>query len=415
LHIKVIFAVLLLTMFLTNMLLTTAEAAEPVDENEDYVRIETTRAIYLINKAIANNYSNQTLSGFINDVDERFRKTENITGWSSERFYSHKLQVTADLPSKSGLTYGATESGYVHIFWGKEFPLTNATARLGMLSLFLDEMFHGITPQPFITSKWLAEGLAVYFPSEVQVMFGDRSRETVDGWYVDKWKEYMRNGYIDSFNNKSIQDGGGYYITAWMLNNITETYGWKIHERFFASLPDEYMYSMPNFFLSTAEASSYKYYFDSLIVGYYSLAAGTSLFSTFKSWGVNVLPNPITIVCLNGTLGQNSAYTSGVTVSLSAAGENAIDRIEYSFDRETWNTYSEPFLVSENRIIYYRSIDGAGNTGITASISPSVESNNPITPRPEPESFPTILIIAFVIAVSIIGVGLLVYFKKRKD
>jgi hypothetical protein len=356
------------------------------------------------------------LSGFINDVDERFRKIENITGWSSERFYSHKLHLTADLPSKNGLTEGFGWAGRIHIYWGKEFPLTNATAKLGILSLFLHEMVHGITPSPFLIRKWLAEGYACFLSYEARVSFGDVTRIEANDRYSGSWEEYVKNGYLDyNFDlNRTIQEGSGYFITAWMLNNITETYGWATHERFFASLPNEYLYSMPTFFLSPSEADSYDYSFDSLIVGYYSLAAGTSLFSTFKSWGVDVLPNPITIVCLNGTLGQNHVYTSGVTVSLSAAGENAIDRIEYSSDRETWNTYTEPFLLSENKIIYYRSLDSAGNTGITASISPNVESNNPITPQPEPEHFPTILITASLITVAIIGIGLLVYFKKRK-
>jgi hypothetical protein len=221
----------------------------------------------------------------------------------------------------------------------------------------------------------------------------------------------VRNGYIDSFNNKSIQDGGGYGITAWMLNNITETCEWKTQERFFAILPDEFLYYMPSFSLSPAEASSYKYCFDSLIIGYYSLAAGTSLFNAFESWGVNVLPNPITAVYLNGTRGQNHAYASGVTVSLSAFGENDVVKIEYSFDQKNWNAYAKPFLVSQSKILFYRSTDSEGNTGPTASISLNVEPNNPTTPQPFPaELASAIIMLALTVLVC---VTVLFYFKKR--
>jgi hypothetical protein len=412
-HKRVMVSALLLTMLFASVSALRVKASETVTEKEGYVRMETTRAIYIVNQVFINRYSNQTLSGLIDDVDERFGKIMNITNWSSEKFYDHKLEVTVDPPSRSNITEGTGGYGSAHIFWGKEFPLTNATAKLAVISLFLHEMVHGITPQPFLTRKWLAEGYAVYLSSEVQVMFNDRSRDEVDGWYVGKWGDYVRNGYIDSFNNKSIQNGGGYYITAWMLNNITETYGWATHERFFASLPDEYLYYMPSFSLSLAEASSYKYYFDSLIVGYYSLATGTSLFSAFKRWGVRFLPNPITIICLNGTREQNHAYTSEVTVSLSAAGENEINKIEYSFDQKTWNTYVEPFSICDNRILYCKSTDSAGNTGPTTLITLTVESNSP-TPR-QSEPFPTTLIIAASASVVVVIVGLLVYFKKRKN
>jgi uncharacterized membrane protein len=197
-----------------------------------------------------------------------------------------------------------------------------------------------------------------------------------------------------------------------MLNNITETYGLKTQERFFATLPDEFLYYMPSFSLSPAEASSYKYCFDSLIIGYYSLAAGTSLFNAFKSWGVNVLPNPITTVCLNGTREQNNAYTSGVTASLSAFGENAINRIEYSFNQKTWNTYVKPFLVSERRILFFRSTDSEGNTGPAASIALNVEPNNPTTPQPFPAELASAITVAALIV--LVCVTVIFYFKKRK-
>jgi hypothetical protein len=259
----------------------------------------------------------------------------------------------------------------------------------------------------------LSEGYACFLSNEVQVLFGDKSQAEVDEWYNTVWERYVENGYLDFFFNlnRTIQEGYGSFITAWMLNNISKTYGWVTHERFFASLPDEYLYYMPGFSLSPADASSYDYDFDSLMVGYYSLAAGTSLFSAFKSWGVKFLPNPITTICLNGTHAQSHAYASGVTVTLSAAGENGIGKIEYSFDQETWNTYAKPFRISENRILYCRSTDSAGNTGPTASITLSVESSSPAPQETSP--FPIILVVAGVAMVAVVGISLLLYFKKH--
>ena len=68
-HKRVVFAALLLTIFFISIPSTRVVAGETVAEKEGYVKIETTRAVYLINQVIANSYNNQTLSGFINDVD----------------------------------------------------------------------------------------------------------------------------------------------------------------------------------------------------------------------------------------------------------------------------------------------------------------------------------------------------------
>jgi hypothetical protein len=132
---RVVFAALLLTMFLISILPTRVKTDETAAEKEGYVKIETTRAIYLINQVIANSYNNQTLSGFINDVDERFGKIMNITTWSSERFHRQKLLVAVNPPS----TFEGGTGGYgsAQIFWGKDFPLTNESARQAIEGLFL--------------------------------------------------------------------------------------------------------------------------------------------------------------------------------------------------------------------------------------------------------------------------------------
>jgi len=170
--------------------------------------------------------------------------------------------------------------------------------------------------------------------------------------------------------NRTIQNGCGSWITAWMLNNITQTYGWAAHARFFSLIPDEFLSYMPGFpSLSLSESASYDYYLDSLIVGYYSQAAGTSLFNSFKSWGVKFLPNPITTININATSGKNHTYSSPVEISLSAAGENEISKTEYSFDQKTWNIYSQPFSVSDSGSVFCRSTDKVGKVGAITSIT----------------------------------------------
>lgn len=419
-HKRVMVSALLLTMFFASAPVLRVEATQTVAEKEGYVRIETTRVTYLVNQALMDRYGHETFSRLLNLVDERFDKIMNITHWSSEKFYGHKLEVMVDpLEGESFEGYGG--EGRVNLQLGTDFISSNETLNTvdgfpsWTINGFLHEMTHGITPSTILNRRWLCEGYACFLSMEVQVSFGDRTPIEANDWYQRSWEPYIRNGFVDFHfsGNRTIQDGWGYFITAWMLNNITETYGWATHERFFASLPDEYLYYMPSFSLSLAEASSYKYYFDSLIVGYYSLAAGTSLYSSFKSWGVNVLPNPITTICLNGTPIQNHVYTSRVAVSLSAAGENEINKIQYSFDQKTWNTYVKPFPISDNRILYCKSTDNAGNTGPTTSITLTVEPNSP-TPR-QPEPFPTTLVIAASASVVVVIVGLLVYFKKRKN
>jgi hypothetical protein len=419
-HKRVTVAALLLTMLFASVPALMVVSGQTVAEKEGYMRIETTRATYIVNQTLVDRYGHQAFVDFLNFVDERFGKIMDITQWSSKKFYGRKLEVTVD-PLESGGGEGSGDYGFAHILLGIDFSVTdgnlNSSARYQSWAVngFLHEMTHGITPSPILTGRWLAEGFACFLSDEVQVIYGGESRAEVDDWYNKIWEQYVENGHMDFFFNlnRTIQEGYGSYITAWMLNNISKTYGWATHERFFTSLPDEYLYYMPNFSLSPAETSSYNYDLDSLFVGYYSLAAGTSLFSAFKSWGVKFLPNPITIICLNGTRAQSHAYASGVTVSLSAMGENAIEKIEYSFDRETWNTYVKPFLVSDDRFLYCKSTDNAGNTGPTTSITLRVESNSPTPPQPKP--FPIALVAAASVAmVAIVGIGLLVYFKKRK-
>jgi hypothetical protein len=54
-------------------------------------------------------------------------------------------------------------------------------------------------------------------------------------------------------------------------------------------------------------------------------------------------------------------------------------------------------------------MDTTGNMGASVTIFFTI-----VEPEPEIEPFPTTIVAASVITVAVVGVGLLVYFKKRK-
>jgi hypothetical protein len=86
-----------------------------------------------------------------------------------------------------------------------------------------------------------------------------------------------------------------------------------------------------------------------------------------------------------------------------------VSQIAYSLDGKenitiSGNTTLTGLANGDHNVTVYAT-DEAGNTGASETIYFNVEA---------PEPFPTTLVIAPIASVSIIGVGLLVYFKKRK-
>jgi hypothetical protein len=73
---------------------------------------------------------------------------------------------------------------------------------------------------------------------------------------------------------------------------------------------------------------------------------------------------PITTLTLKGSQGTNNWFTSNVTATLSAADDSSgVEKIEYSFDNNTWLTYSNPFRITTegSNPVYYRAFDKDGN------------------------------------------------------
>ncbi len=419
---KTLLAIVTISMLASTLTTCKVETKAVLATGEHYLRLETPKVMLQIHQSLIDKYRQETFSKLLNLVDERFDKIVNITNWSSERFYEHKLEVTVD-PMENPMYEGNPiegfgADGHVNIQLGAEFISSNEIPNTvgGFPSWtiygFLHEMTHGITPSTILNRRWLCEGYACFLSMEVQVSFGDITRVEADDWYERSWERYVGDGFVDFHfsGNRKIQDGWGYFITAWMLNNITKTYGWMSHERFFASLPEEYLAAMPSFIYSHSENSTYAYCLDSLIVGYYSLAVGESLFNTFKSWGVESLPNPITLINLTGDRQQDGSYVSQVTVDLRGAGENSIGRTEHSFDNRTWTIYSEPFSILYNgsRFLYFRSMDALGNIGPTGLITISVQSEISTT---EPFPIVFISILCMIVTISVITS---IHFKKRR-
>lgn len=73
---------------------------------------------------------------------------------------------------------------------------------------------------------------------------------------------------------------------------------------------------------------------------------------------------PTTTINLSGVQGNNSWFTSNVTVTLTAENDiSGVERTEYSFDNVTWTIYTTSFTIGTEgyTIVYYKSTDKDGN------------------------------------------------------
>jgi hypothetical protein len=103
---------------------------------------------------------------------------------------------------------------------------------------------------------------------------------------------------------------------------------------------------------------------------------------------------------------ENKTYSTP-DVILNFTVDEAVSQVAYSLDGQdnmtiSGNTTLNDLSAGEHYVTVYAT-DLAGHVGISKTIFFNVA-----------EPFPTMLVIASVITVSVVGVGLLVYFKKRK-
>ncbi len=91
--------------------------------------------------------------------------------------------------------------------------------------------------------------------------------------------------------------------------------------------------------------------------------------------------NPVTTIIINGTLGDNTWYTSNVTVTLTATDAlSGIDTTWYKVDTG-WNIYTAPFAITTpgQHTVQYYSIDHAGHQETTHSQTLKIDKLAPTT------------------------------------
>ncbi|MEM2133775.1 MAG: hypothetical protein QXG44_02915 [Candidatus Jordarchaeaceae archaeon] len=91
---------------------------------------------------------------------------------------------------------------------------------------------------------------------------------------------------------------------------------------------------------------------------------------------------PETKIGLVGILGQGDWYKSDLIVNLTSTDNlSGINKIEYSFDGVNWFAYTESFIITTEgvTILYYRTIDVAGNAEDTKTGIIMIDKTLPIT------------------------------------
>ena len=137
-----------------------------------------------------------------------------------------------------------------------------------------------------------------------------------------------------------------------------------------------------------------------------------------------------TIYASNGNIISNNNYVSN-TVQFSAnedyyltwGGNRSINTINENY----WSNYNgtdangdeigdTPYVIDENNIDQYPLMKPVAIPAFSDSLTPTADPSPTSLPEPTPESNPlqTTLVIASVITVGVVGIGLLVCFKKLK-
>lgn len=89
---------------------------------------------------------------------------------------------------------------------------------------------------------------------------------------------------------------------------------------------------------------------------------------------------PTTTISLSGVPSDNKWFKSEVNVTLFATDDiSGVDKTEYSFDNDTWTTYTTSFAISTegHTDIYYKSTDKAGNVETTKNQTIKIDETPP--------------------------------------
>ena len=125
--------------------------------------------------------------------------------------------------------------------------------------------------------------------------------------------------------------------------------------------------------------------------------------SSSVNFTIDTVPPTISILAM-----ENKTYSAS-DVPLSFAVNEPDSQTSYSLDGQdnmtiAGNTTLTGLPNGDHNVTIY-AIDEAGNTGVSEIIYFTVDV---------PEPFPTAFVMASIITVAVVGVGLLIYFKKRK-
>ena len=119
---------------------------------------------------------------------------------------------------------------------------------------------------------------------------------------------------------------------------------------------------------------------------------------------------PVTKITVSGK-DSGGVYTSTVAITLSAVDDlSGISITEYSFDADTWTTYTTPFTVSAEgqTTIFFRSHDLAGNVESTNSRTINIDKAE------EPDFAIPPLVVYIAVAAVAMGVLVIVYVRRKQ-
>ena len=118
-----------------------------------------------------------------------------------------------------------------------------------------------------------------------------------------------------------------------------------------------------------------------LTVGIILLFIGTVIVPSISGYLISddAIP-PVTIISLNGTIGNNDWYVSIVTVTLVAVDNmSGVNITLYMLDNSEWEIYNSSFVISSDGVhtIEYYSVDNAGNKEDVKSASFKIDQIGP--------------------------------------
>ena len=195
------------------------------------------------------NANTPSIDNFFDLFEPRFDYLEEITGWSSEKFYGNKLQITVYAMS-TGCHSALGTDGVVDVFFpdpfdkAECFPSGGFGQDVTLLVTVIRQAARAILPVELYYRPWLEFGFPAYWAYNALVPFGDVTQHQADsaifaGESDLNWTEYTANDYHDILGN-DIQESMGADITAWIFTLAQAKYGtdWPVFFHLFNENPE---------------------------------------------------------------------------------------------------------------------------------------------------------------------------------